>query len=447
MAYIELTKGGSDSRTKGTISVWVKRSATTNTNNNDEYIWGWGENNSSDSYLRFDAADNLEMHCDGADGTFNSSEKYQDVHGWYHIVFSLDGSNADASLRRRLWVNGVQIDEGKSGISAFSAAVMGWHSTQDLWIGSNPRSQQGSSVSPFKGYISHFHYCKGYSYAASDFGQFDSTTGEWSINSAPNVQYGDEGIFLKFEDGSNLDLDSSGNSKALVTNGTILKSQDNPSNVFCKINVVDTRWTSDSFSNNATTLAGGSGFAFSTGTLGVSSGKYYFECQANNWENGDNSGIGISSAVADSSGDEFYNNSGTGVGYGLYSNGIVYGNSANHGTWTSTGSGAQIIMVAMDLDNNKCYWGYNGVWGNSSNPATNSNGVSITPAADTDTGFYFPAFSQSSNSRFLNFNFGDGYFGGSAVSSAGTNASGFGIFEYDVPAGFTALCTKGINSF
>ena len=104
-------------------------------------------------------------------------------------------------------------------------------------------------------------------------------------------------------------------------------------------------------------------------------------------------------------------------------------------------------MVAMDLDNNKVYWGYNGVWQASSNPATNTNGESITPAADTDSGFYFPAFSNSSNSRFLNFNFGDGYFGGTAVSSAGTNASGFGIFEYDVPAGYTALCTKGINSF
>ena len=30
-----------------------------------------------------------------------------------------------------------------------------------------------------------------------------------------------------------------------------------------------------------------------------------------------------------------------------------------------------------------------------------------------------------------------------AVSSAGTNASNIGIFEYDVPSGYTALCTKG----
>ena len=41
-------------------------------------------------------------------------------------------------------------------------------------------------------------------------------------------------------------------------------------------------------------------------------------------------------------------------------------------------------------------------------------------------------------------NFGNGYFGTTAVASAGTNASGIGIFEYDVPTGFTALSTKGI---
>ena len=45
----------------------------------------------------------------------------------------------------------------------------------------------------------------------------------------------------------------------------------------------------------------------------------------------------------------------------------------------------------------------------------------------------------------LETNFGNGYFGTTAVSSAGTNASGNGIFEYDVPAGFTALSTKGLN--
>ena len=43
-------------------------------------------------------------------------------------------------------------------------------------------------------------------------------------------------------------------------------------------------------------------------------------------------------------------------------------------------------------------------------------------------------------------NFGNGYFGTTAVSSAGTNASGIGIFEYDIqPTDATSLSTKGLN--
>ena len=42
-------------------------------------------------------------------------------------------------------------------------------------------------------------------------------------------------------------------------------------------------------------------------------------------------------------------------------------------------------------------------------------------------------------------NFGNGYFATTVVSSAGTNASGNGIFEYDVPTGYTALSTNGLN--
>ena len=57
---------------------------------------------------------------------------------------------------------------------------------------------------------------------------------------------------------------------------------------------------------------------------------------------------------------------------------------------------------------------------------------------------WIPWFLGRSGSE-MRINFGNGYFGTTAVSSAGTNASGLGIFEYDVPTGYTALCTKGLN--
>ena len=73
--------------------------------------------------------------------------------------------------------------------------------------------------------------------------------------------------------------------------------------------------------------------------------------------------------------------------------------------------------------------------------------LSITAVGSTEKGAYFFASGDYGNSVVVNnsWNFGNGYFGTTAVSSAGTNASGIGIFEYDVPSGYKALCTKGLN--
>ena len=54
-------------------------------------------------------------------------------------------------------------------------------------------------------------------------------------------------------------------------------------------------------------------------------------------------------------------------------------------------------------------------------------------------------YEGSGGAPIYQFNFGNGYFGTTAISSEGTNASGIGKFEYDVPSGYTALSTKGLN--
>ena len=77
--------------------------------------------------------------------------------------------------------------------------------------------------------------------------------------------------------------------------------------------------------------------------------------------------------------------------------------------------------------------------------------LSITAVGSTEAGFYFPAVSDHAGSSWTNaifsFNFGNGYFQTTAVASAGTAPSEGGIFEYNCPSGYQALCTKGINSF
>ena len=118
----------------------------------------------------------------------------------------------------------------------------------------------------------------------------------------------------------------------------------------------------------------------------------------------------------------------------------------------STFTIGDIISIAVDMDNGASYVAKNGTWQNSGNPASGASktGAITTWTAGSISGFlinadiYYGA-SGDGNHADADFNFGNGYFGTTAVSSAGTNASGNGIFEYDVPAGYTALSTTGLN--
>lgn len=453
-AYVEYAKGGTDLRTKSTISCWVKRGKL----GAEQYIWGWGENNSSDAYLRFDSGDNIECNIDGAGSNYNSTELFRDVNGWYHFVVSLDGANATANLRRRIWVNGVQLDDGNSAVGTFSAAVMGWHSSQDLWIGANPRQQQASAHSYFDGIISHFHYCSNYSYAASDFGEFDSTTGEWKIKTAPNVQYGSEGFFLKFENSSNMTLDSSGNNKSFNTSGTISSTKDNPSNVFCVMNPLQKPFATNdmSFENANTRVYGNNNdWLRSYGTLGANKGKWWYELYIGT---GDTSGrVGWDSIDYINDGtDSYYSGLTIQQGNGAVRGGIrgtaAYSPDAVQlpadGGGNATFSQGDYLGMGIDLDNNTITihkngtalatnWSYNGY--NSSCKA-NTYGTFVSPSVNW--------YSSSGNQNIYDFNFGNGKFGSSAAltGTTYTDSNNEGVFKYQPPTNYLAWCTKNLNA-
>ena len=44
-------------------------------------------------------------------------------------------------------------------------------------------------------------------------------------------------------------------------------------------------------------------------------------------------------------------------------------------------------------------------------------------------------------------NFGNGYFGTTAVTSAEADGDGIGAFEYAPPTGYFALCTRNIKAY
>ena len=96
------------------------------------------------------------------------------------------------------------------------------------------------------------------------------------------------------------------------------------------------------------------------------------------------------------------------------------------------------------MDNKKLYFHKDGVYQNSGVPTSGSTGTGAKSLTGDEYYFVVSGYKNSENPS-MHANFGNGYFGTTAVSSAGTNASNNGIFEYDVPAGYTALSTKGLN--
>ena len=108
-----------------------------------------------------------------------------------------------------------------------------------------------------------------------------------------------------------------------------------------------------------------------------------------------------------------------------------------------------ICGCAYDADNEALYFHQNGTYVNSGDPTSGANktGAIITNLKARYGGVIVPFMGFGTSSARTNFhaNFGNGFFGTTAISSEGTNASGNGKFEYDVPTGYTALSTKGLN--
>ena len=179
-----------------------------------------------------------------------------------------------------LWVNGVDIRNNGGGFSSINEASNGfgtlWSSASANYLGTTGNNS-GIDMQ-FEGYMSHCHLTYGYRYEASTFGSFDSTTGEWKINTSPSVTYGSQGYFL-LKDGNSV-TDQSGEGNNYTVTGTLTDMKDNPSNVFATINTLFYSISAMSIQNGNTakrSQSGSNAWRSEYGTLGASSGKYYWE--------------------------------------------------------------------------------------------------------------------------------------------------------------------------
>ena len=430
--YLTRTFQSGGNRKKWTMSMWVKRSAL----GSDQKLFQTYV--STYTHCPFDSSDRLQFQ-DGSGGNKVTSMKFRDTNCWYHIVVAIDTDNSTAGDRYKIYVNGERITAFDTSSDPSSGYEGEWNKAQLMNIG---RHSAGSGY--FDGLMSHIHFCDGYQYQASDFGSTDATTGEWKINTAPSVSYGTTGFFI-LRDGMSV-TDQSGNTNNWTANGSLTKTEDCPSNVFATLNPLVNIGTTTTYSQgNNTVSTSNANYKVSPSTLAVSSGKYYMEFKAVSGSHGDvDAGVGIiqTDTVFSTSSQNLnaYTN-----GYSYSGLGKVRQYNASDVYTASTYTDGDIIGIALDMDNNKLYFHKNGTYQNSGVPTSGSTGtgaVSITSGKE----YYFACSTiASGGTKVFSANFGNGYFGTTAVSSAGTNASNNGIFEYDVPNGYTALSTKGLN--
>ena len=449
--YLTRTFAQAGNRRTFTISYWIKMGYVSTAA--DGAIMGAAQDgsNSDDLYIHSGRL-NFSGYYGSEAYTVRTTAKYRDLSGWYHHVIRFDSTQSIASDRVRLYVNGELQTALDNNTYPTQNLETQWFNTARVHaIGSLGYSLPGL---PFNGSMSHFHFCDGYSYGADSFGQTDAN-GVWTIKTSPSVTYGTNGFFILKDGNSVTDQSGNGNNWS-VGGGTLTNTEDNPSNVFATLNPLASSST-PIFGNGNTYVECNSLNSWNLGVPATlvmpSGGKFYWEVKnedatypnylipafikASYYSNLIN-GNGMSSFFVNSNG--YMNGIQTGGGNTDLQ---VYRAGSNQSTESFPYLNGDIVSFAVDLVNRKAWFAKNGTWLNSGDPVNGTNETWSTSDIDANTDYVPTLFYYYTAKGSVNF--GNGYFKTTAVASAGTNASGNGIFEYDVPTGFTALSTKGLN--
>ena len=118
-------------------------------------------------------------------------------------------------------------------------------------------------------------------------------------------------------------------------------------------------------------------------------------------------------------------------------------------TGVSTTSNGDIVMVALDYDNGKIWYGKNGTFYNSGNPATGTNQQVSWDGTQIKDGTHpvYPLIEGYATGNNLTANFGqDSSFAGrkSTGSAAAADGNGFGDFIFAVPSNYLSLCSANL---
>ena len=436
--YLSRTTGTPTQQNTWTWSAWVKFSDDNKVGATDSTLLS--EYYNAGSYTKYERiANNTLRYGTGVSGqgSFVTNRRFSDLNAWYHLVIVNDWSNSTTADRIKLYVNGVRETSFASFVAPSSGSSRINGDSEALRIGTL------NNTLFFNGSMSYVAFVDGTAELPTIFGETDSVTGQWKIKTdiTPSVAWGTNG-FLILKNGNSLTDESTNTNNFTLGAGTLTNTLDCPSNVFATLNPLYNSGGTVTYSNgNNTFTEPDSQWKTTFSTLGASSGKYYAEFKSN----GNYTQIGVADYNVTKSGTADYNFASSTVistqGYGYYNgNGDLYyrGSSTSYGDTYGNGD---IIQVGLDCDNNRVFFGKNGVWQNSADPTNSGTGFAMTATNAT----YVFALAVTSNP--CDANFGNGFFGTSAVADNSTaTASTPGTFNYDVPTGYQPLSTKGLNA-
>ena len=445
--HLSRSKSSSEtSTTIGTFSFWVKRcetGATTSIYSNEV------ENGNNRGLIVITNTDNFYINnsiTGQSDRVLSTTQLFTDLSAWSHFVVAFDTNQGTASNRVKIYHNGNQI-------TTFGTAVYP-NQSENLKIlegGQTNKELVGKiyGADNSRMYLAEFHHIDGQALTPTDFGEFDENSGIWKPIEYSGT-YGNNGFYLDFENSGSLGADVSGNGNNFTVNNltSIDQTTDTPTNNFCTFNsLVNVPYTTFSQGNTFVDLTstGSSSHHTNYGNIAFSSGKWYWEAKA---LGGTKYTIGLSDANNQSN---YQQVAGTNLIVGNHANSYVSGDAIgwysttlykNGSTIASSLSGIvtnDIMMVAVDCDNGKIYFGKNGTWrvANSTTFDSTQNDTTFTTGE-----FYVSAFSNEDCDWSVNW--GNPAY---SISSGNSDGNGYGNFEYSVPENYYSLNVKNLAEF
>ena len=427
--YLSRTPSSAGNRKTWTWSAWVKRG-----NLGLKRLFTAGTSGSSYIQIRFDTNDEILCSSEQPSLVLNlkTTQKFRDLSAWYHIVVAMDTTQSTAANRTKLYINGSQVTDFSSSTRPTQNTDLLINSTTAHMIGALSYS---TTSNPYDGYMAEVNFIDGQALTPASFGE--TKAGIWIPKDTSGLTFGTNGFRLKFQDSSALGDDTSGNGNDYTSNGLAATDVvlDSPTNNWCTINPLSSRGTQSE--GNLKTVTEASGYSSTVGSMGHTSGKWYWEVVPTSAVSG-GPYIGVVDETYDST------NSGSAVGYLLGNDGvdsIAYyfnGNKYINGTGSSYGASYttdDIIGVALNLDDNEItFYKNNASQGTISHTFSGNN---ILPAVSDGS-------NTSSTVTFI-FNFGqDSSFAGTKTAQGNTDDNGNGDFYYSPPSGFLALCTANL---